>query len=53
MEDTANPAVDNAADKPSDQPDQHTSSVQTSDKKTKQTTPTLNPDVEFVNRTLP
>ena len=28
-------------------------SVETSDDKTKQTIPTLYPDIEFVNRTLP
>lgn len=28
-------------------------SVESSDTKTKQTVPTLNPDIEFINRTLP
>jgi len=48
MDDPKKPSVTNAKDDLSNQ-----SSTKSSETKTKQTTPTLNPDIEFVNRTLP
>ena len=42
------PSVTDAKDDLSNQ-----SAIQSSETKKKQTTPTLNPDIEFVNRTLP
>jgi len=48
MDDSKKPSVTGAKDDLSNKP-----SIQSSETKTKQTTPTLNPDIEFVNRTLP
>ena len=48
MDNLKNPSVNDAKNDLHRQP-----SAQSSETKTKQTTPTLNPDVEFVNRTLP
>ncbi len=49
MEDQKNSLVTNDVNNQENQP----TFVQSSDTKKKQTTPTLNPDVEYVNRTLP
>lgn len=48
MDDVKNPS---ASESPKEQ--NQNPAVESSDKKTKQTIPTLYPDIEFVNRTLP
>ncbi|GEM_PF-1513773 len=48
MEEPKNPSTTEQEKEQSSEP-----SVESSDTKTKQTVPTLYPDIEFINRTLP